>query len=377
MDFNFLEQPMALKGENIDLRYFTEDEGGLYKATPYLKYVVGRDSQKFFKKMIEKLDDQHQYFTLVEKNPQKEILDVWENNVMKEKYKENFEKLNKKYKEYQDSHPDEFMEVSTLDIGGEDEARFVAGFRPDMVLSLNDAINGYLAASDLVAKYGKDTDNYDSLSRYTYLRVKPEFQEAHKKMKESWYAEFGIPDADNFEKKKVVDNYRFNSARVKKAGVGDDSLVEEFANGLFGYLTSSNAVEFKAKAEAMSQMMDKDIELIFDDSTKFKADKENHKIIIFTVPVGDTGESQRFVGSNETFSPSSSSKIIEITPDDEGKDYSFTFEINTDDEHLRYVKSIVTKADLQKAIKNCLNMTEGIENFRKYYEELSDIYMKL
>lgn len=374
MNFKFLDQPMKLTGDYIEDRYFMDNEDGTYSATGMFKYMVGRDAQKYFRRVIEKLDDQHLYNKLSAKNPEKEVLDSWANEQEREKYKEQFEKLNKKYAEYRDAHPDEFQEVVMIDTGGEDEARFVAAFNPDMNLSLQEAIAGYVAASELVKKYGKDTDNYDNLPRTKpFLKVRPEFQAQHKAMKESWYKEFGLPDPSHFEQRMTKPNYSFRGADINKkfAGQGDEELVENFTKDYVTYLTSSNKIEFKAKAEEMKSLIKENVDILFNETSTFKADTDEHgKISVYTVPTESTPDR----GPSESFDPSMATKILTIEPDSsEPGSYSYTFDIITDDETLHYVKRIITKADLRKAIENSMLMVENVHPFKKYYDALADI----
>ena len=380
MDFMYLEQPMKLNGSNIDPRYFIDNEDGTYSATPLLKYKVGSNAQKYFKKMIEKLDTDNKYFKYVQKGPaEKEVKDNYQINKLREKYAKEFELIDKRFKEYQDAHPDEFEMVEAINVGSHDENKFTSAFRPDINISLSEALNGYLAASELVDKYGKDSDNFDNIPTHSYLQAKRDFWEAHRKLKESWYEEYGIPAPEIFDIKKMKPNVRFSSKAVTADGQPDEELLKNYALGFCEYLTESNSMEFKAKAEEVEELIDENFEIKFDDRSTFMTKKDpDGTLAIFTMPtVTGSGEASRYANSDEVFMPSRITKIIQIEPDDDSGTYEYHFEIRTDEDHLNYTKLITTKNDLQKAIKNSLNMTQDIIEFRKYFDDLQDIYNTL
>ena len=289
--------------------------------------------------------------------------------------------MDKKYAEYRDTHPDEFQEVVMVETGGEDEARFVAGFNPNMNLSLQEALAGFVAASELVDKYGKGSDAYNTLPRTKpFLRVKPEFQVQHKAMKESWYAECGLPAPETFEKTIVKPNYSFRGAEIKKkmAGMGNEELVKNFTTDFVTYLTSSNKIEFKAKAEEMKTLLKDNIDIIFNETKTFTATTDDHGAIeVWSVPTDMEDVPSRSLDQN-IFSPAVKTKILRLEPDQsEPGIYHYTFEILTDNETLHYSRQIVTKADLRKSIETSMLMVENVASFKKYYESLKDIAEKL
>lgn len=371
---NFIEQEFQLDGKNIDPRYFVESDNG-YKATPLLKYIIARDAKKFFRKMIERVDD-GTYLVIKADNPKKFVNDSWANEQEREKYPKEFEEIDRRYAEYRESHLDEFNEVVSINYGGEDEARFIHGFNPDTSYTLQDAIMGYNAASEMEKKYGGKSDNYDEIPRSKpYYKVKKEFEEQHRLMKESWYAEVCLPKPETFKKQKEVDNKTFKWQAGKKLGTNEE-LVSDFGIGLIEYITHNTKEEFLKKREEMNTLIHEDVDVLFNETSIFKAEKdERGKIQIFTVPIDyETGE----VMDEAYFTPSGSYKFIEIEPEEGSVDnYEYRFKIVLEKEQISYKKTINTKADLRKAIQNSISMVEDIDSFKKYADKLNDMLDKL
>lgn len=225
-------------------------------------------------------------------NPTKFVMDTWVNDREKSKYPKQFEEIDKRYAEYRENHLEEFDEVISMDYGGEDEARYVNGFMPDMSLSLEQAIMGYNAASEMEKKYGKSSQNYAEIPKSKpYYKVKKEFEEAHRIMKESWYAEVGLPAPDTFKKQKEVENKRYYWQAGKKLGT-DESVLEDFGTGLVEYLThttrqqfmqnrlDSMTMDFVAFGDALTNRGFKTIYDAFSIHGVYQKEKQNMKITI-------------------------------------------------------------------------------------------------
>lgn len=232
---DFIEREFQLKGENIDPKYFSKSDNG-YKATPLLKYIIARDAKKFFRKKIEELDD-GTYLVIKLDKPTKVIFDNEANEKEKEKYQQEFEKIDKIYDEYKESHLNEFNEIFPIDYGENEESQFTQLYEPNISYTLQEAIIGYNTASEMEKKYGSKSDNYDRIPRKKpYYRVKKEFEEQHRQMKESWYPEVGLPDPKIFKKQIEIPNIIFKWQVGKKLGT-DEKLVSDFSMGLIEYIT--------------------------------------------------------------------------------------------------------------------------------------------
>ena len=127
---DFIEREFQLKGENIDPKYFSKSDNG-YKATPLLKYIIARDAKKFFRKKIEELDD-GTYLVIKLDKPTKVIFDNEANEKEKEKYQQEFEKIDKIYDEYKESHLNEFNEIFPIDYGENEESQFTQLYEPNI-----------------------------------------------------------------------------------------------------------------------------------------------------------------------------------------------------------------------------------------------------
>lgn len=372
---NFIEQEFQLDGKNIDPRYFVKSDNG-YKATPLLKYIIARDAKKFFRKIIDKTDN-GTYVALKKEAPlTKLVKDDWASKQEKEKYPKEFEEIDRRYAEYRESHLDEFYLVTSINYGGEDEARFIHGYIPEVSCSLPDAIMGYNAAKEMEQKYGTKSDNYDEIPRgKPYYKVKKEFEDQHRLMKESWYPEVGLPKPETFKKQKEVENTTFNWRLAKDAGINEE-IVSKYGIGLIEYITHNTKEEFLKTREEMNTLIHEDIDVLFNETSIFKAEKdERGKIQIFTVPVDfETGE----IMDETYFTPSGSYKFIEIEPEEDSMDnYEYRFKIVLEKEQISYKKTINTKADLRKAIQNSISMVEDIDSFKKYADKLNDMLDKL
>lgn len=241
--FDFLYKPMVLEG-NVDERYFQPIDDGKYKATPLFIRNVAKYSQNFFKYQIMKLDANDECKT---KASQREVNDYEAIEAAQAPYKEAFEQFDQLWKKYKEDHPDEFDEVPFIYGGTEDELRFVSHFRPDLNISLEEAIAGYHAAKALLSKYDKGGDEYDSLPKATKIVGKSEFAAQHDKYKAKLREELGIPEPSHFAIKKTVTTQRLNSKSKKMKSVpADDSNIFEFTKQFCCYLTDSRNAELNA-----------------------------------------------------------------------------------------------------------------------------------
>lgn len=293
-----LFKPMTLpKGANIDPRYWTDNGDGTYTPTALLVYNISRDAVEYFKKNIVKLDKEEVATTQYGKKTIKvgdyhyrdcnvTIVDTYINDMLSReheiKYGEQLKEINKKWKEYQRAHPDEFditYGVQMPDLGGHDENSYFNGFKPeDMGLSLADAVAVCSAAMNLLQKYKSDGDNYADLPMVKFDRYmsKSEFKDKHKAYRQNLMDEAGIPAVVEIPKEQLPTitgdseakfrnkNYEKPSKKPEPGTITipnfeekianssqDEETFGKFATGLIAYITSTT------REQHMSALADK------------------------------------------------------------------------------------------------------------------------
>jgi len=357
-----LYQPMKIEGANIDPRYFKDNGDGTYSLTPLMIYSIGRDAADYYKKRIFDIDDANQYHTA----SVRQVKDTWaekmHNDQWKLKYGDKIKEATKRWYAYRDAHPDEFeTKFKRIATGGEDENRFFNGYSPDSKPGLVGTVQAYNAARELLDRFaapkdGNEGPEYSSLPFEEPLYSKEAFAEAHKAVRQKISEELGIPE-DNFEVGKVEKQVcRISNKKCEAAGA-DDTEIQGFVEGLIKHLTSSNALEFKAKREECITLIDKDFIMNFNDSAKeLKAEEGlNDSIVVYT----------------RTSADAAPVKIITIQKDEPtDPNFKYYFSIVTGSENLRYNKIIATKADLRKALENTKMMIEDIDEFKKYVPDI-------
>lgn len=360
-----LYMPMALKnaGDNIDPRYFKDNEDGTYTLTPLMIYSIARDAAAYFKQRIFDIDDANQYHT----SSVRQVKDTWSQKAhddqWKLKYGDKIKEATIRWYKYRDEHPDEFeTRFKRVATGGEDENRFFNGYSPDIKPGLVGTVQAYNAAKELQSRFAKpDKDGnggseYENLPFEEPLYSKADFAEQHKAVRAKISEEIGIPN-DDFEVGKIEKVVcRISNKKCDAAG-SDDSEIEGFVEGLIKHITSSNAMEFKAKREECLTLIDKDFIANFNDNAKeLKAiDGSNNSIEIYTKTTTDEA-------------PLKLITIMKEEPSD--PNYKYYLSIVTGEENLRYNKIIATKADLRKALENTKMMIEDIDSFKKYVPDI-------
>lgn len=363
-----LYAPIAIKNtrnKNIDPRYFKDNEDGTFTPTPLFIYNIARDAEAYFKQRIFDLDEDNQYHT----ESLREVKDKWaekqHNAQWKLKYGELTKEANKRWYAYRDAHPDEFeTRYKRIDIGGEDEARFFAGYSPDVKVGLGEAVKAYNAARELLARFAspdKDTGEagpeYSSLPFEEPLYSKEAFVETHKAVRAKISEELGIPN-DDFAVGKVEKMVpRINNKKCAVAGQ-DDTSIEPFVKGLIKHVTSTTAQDFKKAAQEMITFLDKDFTMNFNDSaTELKAvEGVNESITIYAKQTDDT----------------SATKLIVIDKA-EATDENFRFSLSAvsdDGTSIAYRKTVATKADLRKAMEISVDMLGDDASLKKYCADI-------
>ena len=280
---NLLYQPMKLSGTNFSTRYFKENEDGTYLLTPLLIRNIARDCADYCKsRVINTLDLDHKYSTVSVKTDEVEgfLIDDPESLKVKKKmdeafkttYKVQLAEYHKKWHEYRDNNPDEFIRgTRRVQVGGEDENRYFDHFKPntDSIianLSLEETMSLYKASMELFSKYDKPNGKgsgelYETLPFEEPLYSKPEFVEKHKLIRAKINEELGIPSTE-FEVKKIKVNtkttvsfIRSNNKAYSQGVISDDTHLIDYAKELIEYLTNNTVMDFKSEVHKLYSLM--------------------------------------------------------------------------------------------------------------------------
>lgn len=238
-----LYQPMTLTGKFISPSYFKDNGDGTYSLTPLMIRNIARDAEDYFKQRIFLLDEDKVYHS----ESVQEVNDVWtENETYKKldaKYADELLEFSKRWREYKEEHPDEFMSKGKrVRLGGPGEARFFASYTPFITPNLISTIQVYNAARQLYAKYKPTGIYYNQLPMEEPLYSREKFVAVHKGVKAKIYSELGIPKAPEVGKvEKMI--YKIDNKKCREIET-DESELEGFYKGLINYITSSNATEY-------------------------------------------------------------------------------------------------------------------------------------
>lgn len=371
--FSTLKKPITITGETIDSRYFTPNDDGTYTPTDFLVIKMARRIKALAEKKLRSFENE--YNKVVAKTPVKDIDDPWDKANLTAQYKAKYEtqlvEADRLWKEYKETHRDEFEEQEYDATGNEDDNRFFAGFQFDLnSLSTTELVSLYNAASELAGI------TPEGMPRLKKLVSKKEFgrfgSNIHAKIKADINAKLGIPDIKSYvvPAKVTVDNLRFQKSAVEKAGISSDmdDTIKDFATGLFGWLTENDPEEFKKANIEMATLIDEDFVLNFNDSAKeLKADGE-------TIKIGSRNTVKAIKIWTKTTDEENAKKIIDIYKEDPNDiDYKYTLKIDSDGEDLKYSKVISTKADLRKALETTKIMIEDVDTFKKYIDDIDRV----
>ena len=236
MDFNWIYKNVELKGE-VDERYFIKTEEG-YRYAPILLKIIANDAVAFFRERIITLDEKREY------SYEKVILvdDIEATKAAEAPYKEKYSIFNKRWEEYKNTHPEEFVKVWKTDGSYTNELhKITVGFNPNIVNSAKDAVAGYKIARAFAERYNSKGSEYDSLPKYSAISSSPEYQNIHDNMKKEWRKELGLPEKDADLKIKVEKNVievRNISFKNIKAVSENEDLLEDYAKKYVEYIQS-------------------------------------------------------------------------------------------------------------------------------------------
>ena len=318
MKITDLYKPMTLPaGANIDTRYWTDNGDGTYTPTALLIYTIARDATEYFKKVIAKLDKEEPAVTQYGNKPivvgdyhfreaNVKIVDTYENDMLKReyelKYGEQLKEVDKKWKAYQRSHPDEFTVTTGVQVVKQDhdENSYINNFKiEDLGLSLQDAVAAASAAMSLLAKYKSDGEKFSELPLNTFdtYRSKKEYAEKHRTIRQSYIDEFNIPVLVQIDEEKLPVTTGYSEPKfykksytdgVKNPKPGtitienfdekilrttpDEETFGKYAAGLIGYITSTTKEDYlKSLSDKLSTVGEEFVEKFNEVSKEFKA----------------------------------------------------------------------------------------------------------
>lgn len=240
MFFDFLYKPLKIsvhEHRDLDKKYFTlTDEG--YKYSDFYIYTVASYAKSFFKDRILALDndeDNLQFSTLITKTIKDEEA-TEQNNA---KYAEKFRIIDEKWQQYKENHLDEFNENERINSADDTREMIKNYFVPVMSVSLLEAVQGYLCANEILKKYGKGTDEYERLPKYTYLSSKSEFKQKHTNFRNDLRQRIGIPDAEELTVMKTETVHQLKRFKKAESVINSDEQLEEYSNQLTEFLVRS------------------------------------------------------------------------------------------------------------------------------------------
>lgn len=349
---------------NIDERYFSKNDDGTYKATSLFIYNVSRDIVNDIKAIIIGTNDSNYVVHSNNKGKGYDETDVWlkheHDSAWQTKYKVEIANEAKLWKEYQQSHLDEFNQNrSTINTGDISTTRFFSAYHPDFGgMSNAELMSMYKEALELNKKYGED-DLRDTLpQRPGNLISKPEFKELHHKIREANRIKVGLPE-DTFKvpvihKDDRASIIRSNSKAFKAITNADGSMFNDYINGLITHITSSTPEAYQKEWEELYT----NIEDVCDSltrggrGTKLVVSKSNSKnamnVSIYTGNKNEDNNRRRLAG------------ISKVKPEDNF--YTFTIYITSGGK--RPVRQLATKADLRKTLEDLIEVLE--------YNDLND-----
>lgn len=360
---DYLHKPFTLSGaDNIDPRYFTDNGDGTYTATPLFIHNVARDAVEYFKSVIKRLDSDGTYYSEINKVRQDPWAKAQHKSEWEKKYEKQIEQSAKLYKEYCDKHPEMFEERVRTCVGGKDEAKFFAGYLPDVTVSLAEAVAAYNAAKEVADKYKKDGAEYETLPKETYNARKPEFNEHLDMMKKKFDAQCGVPE-DDWVCPNLPTTPQINWRACKKVAA-DDSNLEPFTMGLIEHITSSTAAKYKQEISDAKELIDEKFVDKFNDIAKStKAVGDMKGIVVWTKPT-DNNSAEKFISIEKT--------------DPSDVYYTFRVEIKNDEVEFAHARTVVTKTDLRKIITQMIsifNMDDSLKPFIDDMERFADVIL--
>lgn len=363
--FEMLSNKKFKLSGNIDERYFQPNDDGTYSATPLFIYNVARDVAADIKAIV--IGTKNETYTTVANNKGAgyDVVDSWAKHEHDAdwgvKYEKQIKEADKKWKEYRNSHLDEFEQnKSTVDVGDIPTARFFSAYRPDFgSKSVSELMSMYKEAVELKKKYGDELR--DTLpQRPGNLISKDEFKDAHDKLRAEIAKKVGLPEDDykapTIHIKEKVSLIRSNSKVYKAIPNADGSDFEDYVKGLVTHLTSSTPKAYNEEWKALHTNITDFCNNLSSGGrgTMFvksrSTAKDGMNVSIYTGNIDDDDENRiKLCG------------ISKVNPDDTF--YTFTLYLTSSGK--RPVRQISTKAELINTLKDLVDVLK--ENRLKDY----------
>ena len=219
--------------QELNNRYFRQTEDGIYLATPLAVYVICNKAKAYFGELVKQLDDENnrKYTSLCTTVK----IDAEKTEKKHEKYAGKLQLVDIAYNKYIEEHPEEYNQIEVIDTGSDEDKVFLKGFQPTNIrVGLEEAIQAYWSAGEILKKYGKGGEEYENLPKYISKRSKEEFKEKHIKFKEQKRAELDIPPEEKLTVKKEQTYVTLKKGR--HPAPTDDTGLENYYTEYVDYL---------------------------------------------------------------------------------------------------------------------------------------------
>lgn len=175
--------------ERLPSKYY--QDGRFTQFFYYRLYTVGK---AFFKEKIIELDTEHIYT----REAEKEVIDEDASAKLRGPYVDRLIFAEEKWKEYRNSHLNEFDTQEVTD-SLDDFTASKSSFIPNHKFTLQEAVIGYLICNEQLGEFDKA-----ELPKFTKLVSKKEFAEKHKAIRKAIREELEIPDEETLQVKHVI-----------------------------------------------------------------------------------------------------------------------------------------------------------------------------
>lgn len=240
MDYNFLSREMTKPGnfENL-MKYLKETADDAVRYSDYFIYRMATNAKEYFKALVLKLDndpDNLVYTTL----QTKEFVDEEATAANASKYRREKEMVEAEWKQYRDEHAEEFIELERVNSADNVNEYVTKHFVCDLNFTLQEAFQGYLCANDILKMYGKDTEGYTRLPKYTYTASKDEFKEKHANIKAKLREKHGLPEESEFKVTKLETRHVMKTSHAKALKeITDEEPIQSYTQEFYQFIVSA------------------------------------------------------------------------------------------------------------------------------------------
>jgi len=229
MDFRFLRQPVeGLDPLRANSRYFTEADEG-YSYTDFYKYKMARSAAEYFKALVFKLDNRSTDGKgLYSYDKEDDYIDQEATSKNRGPYADKFLLFEEQWQAYKKQNLDQEFKPQESIENTDSEELGLSEFNPSISCSLDEAIQAYYCASEILARYDKKKgDRYDSLPKSTKYVSKDEYKEKHEIFRKQLREKLGLPEDDTFKVYKHEIRPRMKPGKRPEAT--DDSKFQEYS----------------------------------------------------------------------------------------------------------------------------------------------------